>query len=103
MDSQAPQLAKYRAIADYQPAYGDLIIKLGIFSATFGFVVGYSKESSSIQVIWEGHPRLLLTMSDTEQTKRTKSIPLDTIKANWLARYSILQRDKQANDNIYFI
>lgn len=73
-------LARYKTITQYEPRFGDFVIKLGLFSAGFGFVIDYDKSTGNISIAKEGTPRLLVTMNEEELGRNIKIVSIDTVR-----------------------
>lgn len=93
-----PALAKYRAISEYSPGHGDIIIITHWLSVEFGIVLG--NVDGEVAIILAGHPRVLFTMHDSDQAKRTRMIKLSDLRENRSSRYSIMKNEKE-NGNVF--
>lgn len=101
--TQLPPLAYHRPRALYIPIYGDFIIWSKWFTTWYGVVTNFDVNSNSVDVIFEGLPILLFTMSDEEQVKGTYTLNLSEIKNAKNGKYSVLQRDAQTREHIWYI
>jgi hypothetical protein len=92
---QSIPLAFYRSLQEYKPKHGDYVVWSKWFSTWHGFVSDYDIKEDSVSVIFSGIPLLLLTMSESEQKKETRKIPLANIVSSTSGSYAILSISEQ--------
>ena len=78
---QTTDLASYRSIADYVPRFADFVMRCGWFRSWVGVVNDYDAKSGVVSIIFEGTPRLLFTMNESEMANSTYTVKLDDIRA----------------------
>lgn len=88
MQKASLELAHYRSIQEYVPRYSDIIIWARIFTYWFGVVNGIN--DNELSIVFEGTPRLLLTMLPEEIESSTYLVKLSDIRAgkrgSWYAQ-----------------
>ena len=98
-----PPLAFYKAIRSYMPTYGDYFVWSKWFSAWHGVVVNWDMEEGTIDVVFAGLPFLLLTMSEEEQAKETRTIKISELKNAKNGKYAVQQQDKESGQPVWYI
>jgi hypothetical protein len=101
MKMEAPPLAHYRLLVQYKPRIGDFIVWAGWFRTWFGMVAGI--DGYNLQVVFEGLPSLLLTLTPAEQQKNLHTISLAKITTARPGSYAVLQHDAEHNATIWYI
>lgn len=101
--TQLPPLAYHRPRALYNPLYGDFIIWSKWFTTWYGVVTNFDVNNKELSVIFEGLPILLFTMSDEDQAEETYTLKLTELKNAKNGKYSVLQRDPQTREYIWYI
>jgi hypothetical protein len=79
---ELPPLATYRALSAWAPRYGDFVIWAGWFRVWFGLVNDFDIKNNKVSIIFEGTPRLLFTMTDSEMQKNVFVFDLANIHSN---------------------
>lgn len=103
VNQSPPPLAQYKDLSDYNPGYGDFVVWSGWFSTWHGIVSDYDNKSGDLYIIFAGVPFLLLTMTEAEQQKETKQVPLSRIKNASKGTWAINRHDATRNANIWYI
>ena len=98
-----PNLAQWTTLSDYTPTYGDYVVWSGWMTSWHGFVVAYDVKDSTVSIIFEGLPFLLLTASSDSYEKLTRKINLDKIKNATRGTWSIQRHDYTRNTNVWYI
>jgi hypothetical protein len=86
-----PPLATYRALSTWAPRYGDFVVWAGWFRVWFGVVNNYDAKNGKISILFEGTPRLLFTMTESEMQKNAFVFDLNDIRNNKRGRWYIQQ------------
>lgn len=81
-------LAQYDTIQKYHPRIGDVIIKSGWVSTSYGIISGI--DDSKLRVIEAGLPMLLFTMDNDDKLENTKVYRLSKIKKS-KGEFAIIQ------------
>ncbi len=66
-------------------------------------MTNYDKQTNEVYIIFSGLPLLLFTMTEKEQEKETKKLPLDQITGSAPGKFSVMQHDFANNANIWYI
>lgn len=90
-EAEAPPLATYKALASWVPRFADLVVWSGWFHSWFGLVNNYDAKSGQISIIFEGTPRLLFTLAESEMLKNTFVLSVDDIRNCKRGRWYIQQ------------
>jgi hypothetical protein len=98
-----PHLAHYSDLRRYIPAYGDYLIWSKWFTTWHGFIVDFDAKTLEVSVIFAGLPILLVTMSELEQKKETRKIPLGELNNATKGKYAVLRHDTANNANIWYV
>lgn len=103
-DAGPPPLAQYTWITDYQPQYGDYVIWTGWFSVWHGFVVGYDKNNSIVDIIFAAMPLALIELQDeSEQKENTYQIDLLKIKRSKGGEWAVMRHEQAQNSIVWYI
>lgn len=94
-------LAFYKSLSDYEPKVGDFIIWAGWFFTKYGIVTDFDK--SSIYVVLDGLPVLLITMDTSDYEENTRKISISKIKSASKGSFSILQTDEKSKQPIWYL
>ena len=86
-----PPLASYKSTAVYNPRYADFIIWSGWFRTWYGLVNNFDSQTGVISVIFEGTPRLLVTLTEDEMINTTVLVRLSDIRNRKRGSWSIQQ------------
>lgn len=81
-------IAAYRPVSEYVPSLGDTIIWTGWWTTWYGFVT--KPGDLDVEAIFESTPRLLVTLTEFEMKKATKTLSLERIRSRKTCCY-ILQ------------
>lgn len=103
MTVEAPPLAKFLPITQYIPSIGDFVIWAGWFRTWYGVIAGVSSDSRSLQVIWEGLPYLLFTLTDAEQKAALGTLDLAVIHGSKPGNISVMKHDTQHNSSVWYV
>lgn len=105
MDREANiELIHYRALNDWVPKIGDIVIKHGWIQRTKWFgVVNFMHPDGNMQVVCDGMMRLLVTTRPEEMQSKVKIIDPNEIKSSVAGSYSVMQQDKATNAPIWYI
>ena len=82
-------VAECRPISTWKPIHGDTIICSKLLSTWFGIVTNVDNVNETIEIIYAASPRVLFSMSPTEQKNRKKVMDVSVIKNS--RAYSIQQ------------
>ena len=88
---ELPPLAVYRALSTWTPRYADFVVWAGWFRIWFGLVNDYDAKSGKVSIIFEGTPRLLFTLTESEMKKNVYVFDMADIHANKRGRWYIQQ------------
>jgi hypothetical protein len=91
MKVELPPLATFRALDTWVPRYADFVIWAGWFRIWFGIVNDFDAKNGKVSIIFEGTPRLLFTMTESEMKKSSYVFDLDHIRRNRRGRWYIQQ------------
>jgi hypothetical protein len=91
MNVELPPLAVYKALATWMPRYGDFVVWAGWFRVWFGLVNDFDAKNNKVSIIFEGTPRLLFTLTESEMKKNVFIFNCDDIRANKRGRWYIQQ------------
>lgn len=83
-------LAHYKAIQEWEPQVGDVIIHHGLLTHWFG-VISQIDPNGSIEVVSSGLPLLLLTLSGKKLEKSKKNIDVSDIKTSKGGKYAAIK------------
>jgi hypothetical protein len=89
---ELPPLATFRALTTWMPRYSDYVTWVGWFRIWFGFVNNFDAKSNKVSIIFEGTPRLLLTLTEDEMKKNTYVFDTDFIRNNRRGSWHIQQK-----------
>jgi len=98
------QLIEYRAVRDWKPCVGDIIIKHGWIQRTKWFAVINSIGSDgSLGIVKDGMIRLLVnTAPDAVQRKSEKIVP-EQIRDAVAGSYAVMQHDVTTNRAMWYV
>ena len=88
---EAPPLATYRALNSWTPKFADFVVWAGWFRVWFGLVNDFDARTGKVSVIFEGTPRLLFTLTESEMNKSAYTINLNDIHSCKRGRWYIQQ------------
>ncbi len=101
--TETPVLAQYLNLDNYIPKYGDYVIWSGWFATWHGLVVDFDAEFQQVSIIFAGLPYLLFTLSDEEQEKETKKIPLTRIQNASRGAWAVMRHEEAKGLNVWYI
>jgi hypothetical protein len=88
---ELPPLATYKALSVWTPRYSDFVVWAGWFRIWFGLVNDFDVKNNKLSIIFEGTPRLLFTLTESEMKKNSYVFDLDDIRNNKRGRWYVQQ------------
>lgn len=100
---ELPPLAFYKSIQSYSPSYGDYFVWSRWFTTWHGVVTHWDIEAGTLSIVFAGMPFLLLTMSEQEQQKETRTLKIMDIKNAKNGKFAIQQQDPETKQPVWYI
>lgn len=98
------ELALYRALAQYKPRVGDVIIKHGWFVSVKWFgVINFIDQEGQLHIIRTGLPKLLFSMPKEKMPSNTIRLPNSLISQSISGSYSVMQQESSSNMPVWYV
>jgi hypothetical protein len=98
---ETPLLACYKSLVVYTPKFADFVIWSGWIRTWYGVVNNYDAATDIISIIFEGSPKLLFTLTESEMRETTYYIKLSDIRNHKRGAWYIQQTI--GNQSVWYI